>query len=231
MRGQAGYVDAEGNSAVPEGIVDLAALGEDLTLDAEIEEKLHNIWKEVQTNTKLKAKYKLEVAFTEDRSMHKPFSGFVVALSNGGFAHGGGDEAVYFCTAKIDRDGRSRTCNNPLDLKWVGKTAAVCPKCRNVVDPKNLCGQIYAKLPMQHWATLVTQLFKILDCNADIRIGAMRGDIRRATQQEQARERQGEHLRAVRTQREWGIYPLENIIKDTAAGADLYGRIRAFLNA
>jgi hypothetical protein len=225
-----GYVKADGTSAVPDGVVDLAAAGQDLVLDAAVAEKLETVWKDVE-RSELKARYKLEVAFTEDRSVHRPFSGFVVALTNGGFAHGGGDEAVYFCIGDVERDGVPRKCHAPLDLKWVGRDAAVCPVCRSVVRPADLAGQIYAKLPMQHWASLITRIFYKLGCDADLRIGTMRGDLRRATELEQVRERRGEHLNGVRLQRQWVIYPLANILKDTASGASLSSRVRAFLHA
>ncbi len=231
MSNVGGFVGADGESNVPNGIVDMASMGEDLTLDQELEEKLHELWKSAAQYTELEAKYKLEIMFTEDRSMHRPFGGFIFAMSNGGFAHGGGDEAIYLCTAKVDKDGQTKTCNNPLDLKWIGKDKAICPKCRNIVNPRDLCGQVYAKLPMQKWATLITRFFQVLDCNADIRIGSLSGDLRRTTAKEMEKSAHGDKINALRLGRSWSIYPLANIIKDTAAGADLYGRIRAFLNA
>jgi hypothetical protein len=232
VSGGVGYVKADGSSAVPAGLLDMASLGQDLTLDPEVEERLHQIWKDMQAGVEMRARYKLEVAFTEKRSVHQPFGGFIVAFSNGGFAHGGGDEAVYFCSgSKEGPDGRPRACNAPLDLRWIGKTSAVCPVCRSVVKPRELTGQIYAKLSVQHWATLMTRIFKILDCNADLRIGVLRGDLRAATEKEQERERRGDDFAKIRSQRTWVVYPLTNIIKDTAAGADLYSRIRAFLSA
>ena len=232
MSVERGYVTVDENdqpvSAVPEGIRDLVRTGDDLSLDPETEEKLHQLWEEAANYSELKAKYKLEVVFTERRSKHAPFSGFVMAWSNGGFAHGGGDEVIYFCTSKNEK---GRQCNNPLDLKWIGGQNAVCPKCRNVIEVEKLMGQIYAKLPHQHWATLITRVFRILDCDADIRLGVLRGDLRTASNAEQERDLQGDKLNKVRLDRRWVVYPLSNIIKDTSAGADLYGRIRAFLSA
>lgn len=226
-----GFVGPDGQSVLPEGIVDSSLGAEDIQLDLEIQQRLDAILSGELAEDE-KAQYKLEVAFTEERSMHHPFMGVISMWSNGGYAHGGGDEAVYFCTAKIDKDGESKMCGHPLDLKWIHKTAAICPSCRNVVDPKDLAGQIGAKLTVQNWATLITKTWLQLGSNADIRIGMLRGDLRRTTEKEQETSRfGGEKLMKVRLEREWAIYPLRNIIRDTAAGASLTGRIRAFLSA
>ena len=69
--------------------------------------------------------------------------------------------------------------------------------------------------------------------NADIRIKYAQRDIRTAARLEQERQRGGELLQEVRSSelRSSSTYPLANIIKDTAAGADLRGRILAYLQA
>jgi hypothetical protein len=224
-------VGADGRSAVPEGIVDLASLADGVEMDEAIEEKLHELWEAGANYTELKATYKLEIIFTEERSMHKPFGGFVYALSNGGFAHGGGDEAIYFCSAKVDRDGVTKTCNNPLALKWLGRDNALCPRCKQLIDPADLTGQIYAKLSVQNWTQLVLKVFNVLGCDADLRIGTLKGDLRVTTQQEMDHSSMGEGLTALRKDRRYVVYPLSNLIRDTSAGASLQGRIRAFLSA
>jgi hypothetical protein len=226
-----GFVKADGTSAVPEGIVDHAIGAENVVLDLEIQKRLDSILSgELAENEK--AQYKLEVAFTEDRSVHRPFSGVISMWTNGGYAHGGGDEVVYFCSAAVEKKGETRMCGSPLDLKWIHKRAAVCPVCRNAVDPKELTGQILAKLTVQNWTKLITKTWLQLGSNADIRIGMLKGDLRRATEDEQSTTRfGGEKLLKVRVEREWTIYPLRNILRDTAAGASLAGHIRAFLSA
>lgn len=223
-----GYVDGEGRSAVPEGIVDMAALGDTVQLSAEVEERVKKALEGLDDPNEVRARYKLEVVFTDERSMHRPFGGFVTAWTNGGFAHGGGDEAVYFCTgARGDR-----RCDSPLELKWLGRDHAVCPVCRSVIDVQDLTGQVWAKLPVQGWTTLVTHMFQKLECDADLRIGMLRGDLIRTTLKEQDRTRaSAEAVDRIRHDRRWLRYPLRNVLKDTAAGADLTARIRAFLTA
>ncbi len=232
--GQPGFIKSDGKSIVPGDLYDMAELGQNLVLDPKVEKQLQELYErgQVAENQKLRAAYKLElVVGSEGRSKQKAFPGMLMAWTNEGFAHGGGDEVVYFCPQKIEEGEHERTCGNPLDLKWVGKEAAVCPKCKRATDPKKLTGQIFARLPMQHWATLVLKCFEALGMDADLRMKTIKKDLRVAAELEQAKYQGGDHLRAVRDSQEWVIYPLKNIIKDTAAGADLYTRIRSFLEA
>lgn len=232
--GYQGIVGPDGRSITPEGVTDMAAGGADLVLDDEIEAKLGEIFKGLQDGgeTGLKAKFKLEVAFSEHRSLHRPFTGIITAWTNGGFLHGGGDEVVYFCGQKLPKkDGGYRTCATPLALMFVGKRVAVCPSCKRPSKPEDLVGQVIAKLPMQHWVNLLVRMFGHLEYNADIRMGTLEGDLRVANELEAEKERRGEDFEKVRSQRSWIAYPLKNIVKDTAAGASLSSRVRSFLYA
>lgn len=232
MRG--GLVGPDGRSIVPEGVSDTAAAGEGLVLDDKLEAKLKGMFDELVEGgeTGLRAKFKLEVAFSEKRSMHNPFTGIVTAWTNGGFLHGGGDEVVYFCGHAIDKpDGGTRTCATPLSLMFVGKRIAVCPSCKRPSKPEDLVGQVVAKLPMQLWVNLLVRMFGYLEHNADFRMGTLSGDLRVANEIENEKDHGGDEFEKVRSQREWIAYPLKNIIKDTAAGAALSNRIRAFLYA
>lgn len=230
-----GIVGPDGRSVVPAGVTDMAALGADMVLDDEVEKKLSQIFKTLDDGGEagLRAKFKLEVAFSEHRSLHRPFTGIVSAWTNGGFLHGGGDEVVYFCPQKIDNKegGGQHTCATPLALMFVGKKVAVCPSCKRPSKPEELVGQVIAKLPMQHWVALLMRMLGHLEYNADIRMGTLAGDLRKANELETEKDRGGDEFEKVRSQRAWIAYPLKNIIKDTAAGATLSNRIRAFLYA
>lgn len=227
------YVRPDGTSEIVQqaGLYDMAELGDNLVLDAEVEKKLASLNEELDTRDS-KARYKLEVYFRENRSTWKPYGGFIVTWTNGGFAHGGGDETVYFCPSRVEAPGGgTKTCGEPIELPYVRKNFSVCPKCRNAVDPKELVGQIFAYLTPQRWATLLTKVFMRLGGDADIRLGLLKGDLRSASDREQERSIGGDVLREVRGGRQWVIYPLSHIIKDTATGADLEKRIYSFLVA
>jgi hypothetical protein len=73
--------------------------------------------------------------------------------------------------------------------------------------------------------------FMKLDARADIYMKFPRYDIRALTQMEQEKQLMGEALAKLRNDKRKCIYPLKNIIRDTAAGADLYSRVLAFLRA
>lgn len=228
-----GYTQLDGSPAkgiLPEGVHDMAAIGDETVLDKAIQEQLEGLY--VSELSKTKARFKLEVSFMEGRSRMNPFLGVVCVWTNGGFSHGGGDEVVYLCPAKIEgSDGHPKTCGAPIDLKFVSKSVAVCAECGNPIKPKELTGQIVAKLTSQDWAKLMTQLFVRLQGDADIRMGFMSDGLRKAAVTEQGAQLHGDKLHAVRDRRHWVNYPLSSIIKDTSSGSSLYKRIRAFLEA
>lgn len=231
-----GVVDSKGRSALPEhlraaGVHDTAEGAENLHLDAEIEERLKTLTDELLGHD-IQAEYKLEFMFNEQRSVHKPFYGLVVAWTNGGFAHGGGDEAVYFCPKEIERDGLKKFCSHRIELKFVGKNVAVCPGCSSAIEPKELAGQIGYRLSAQGWVEVMVRAFTRLDCKADIRIGYFPENIIKATQLELEKDRGGEVLnQQVRRKRQWVRYPLRNILKDTASGRSVRSCFRSFLLA
>jgi hypothetical protein len=226
-------VGANERSELSQGVTDMAALDDGAPLSERAEKDLAKLFESLGDggDTGLRARFKLEVAFSEQRSLNKPFAGIIAVWASGGFMHGGGDVCVYFCPHKIETSTGSRTCATPLPIMTVGKRIAVCPGCRRASDPRDLVGQVVAKLPMQHWVTLITKMFRQLDHNADIRMGTLVGDLRKANLQESTKERRGDDFAKVRLQRRWVVYPLKHIIKDTAAGSTLPSRIRSFLYA
>lgn len=229
-RGAQGLVGPDGSSALSGGLYDMAELAKDAVLDEEVEEKLSKLFSADLDDAR--ARFKLEVCFSQDRSLHKPFFGMVSVWTNGGFLHGGGDEVVYLCPTKTPgKEGSSITCGEPLHIQFVSKRVAVCPKCKSAHNPSDLVGQIMARLPLQHWVSLIHKMFTRLDCNADIVLEHVEGDIRQANEKEMERDRGGEMYDAVRNRRIRIAYPLANILKDTSAGAALEGRLRAFLLA
>ena len=231
MKGFSGLVGPDGRSALPEGVIDPEC--EDLAMDPEVEEKLSELFRNaVGGDDELKARYKLDVIFQRERSAHRAYPGMIVAWTNGSFSHGGGDEAVYFCTSRVEaKDGGERTCLAPIDLKLISGRVAVCPSCRTAVRPQELQGQRFARLHTQQWAELITKYFQLLECSADIRIGVFASDLRRVSNEELERDRGGERLYRARNNRTYVIYPLSAIVRDTTAGADMQDRIKAFLSA
>ena len=178
------------------------------------------------------AKYKLEVMFGGERSMHRPFDGALSFWESGSKLHGGGDSKLYICDSIIDGRG-GRGCGAFIPDSANGLNFIACPKCNTLWRNEEIVGEIWFRLTMQKWAEVLLKWFQRMDHNADIRIKYARTDIRSVARAEQERQRGGELLAKARDPevRATAIYPLANVIKDTAAGADLYSRILAFLSA
>ncbi len=221
-----GAVNAKGESSLPDGIQDSTAGADLIEMDPQAVAELEKLMASM-LGGELKANYKIEVIFGDDRSISKPFGGMVSIWTNGGFMHGGGDEAVYLCANEIEP---SKFCAEPIRLAFISKTFAICPRCKTVVDPKELAGQIYYKLTVQGWVEVLVRAFKRLECSADIRIGHFQGDIRRATLEEQTKDHRGEKIHKVYNAQKFATYPLRNIVKDTSSSSStLQSRVRAFL--
>lgn len=220
-------VRADGTSELVEslGIQDMAQLGLD-NLDPELEKKVRDLVDPSLAQTE--AKFKLEVFFGVGGRRNKPVKGVISAWTNGGFLNGGGDMIVYFCPHKRDDQ---KTCLNPIDVQFQAGKQNVCTKCRRITQEKDLCGQVQAELTMPQWATLLTRFFCLLDCSADIRVNIERESITNAIFLEKEKARGGEAYARMYGKREWITYPLASLIRDTANGATLERRIRAFLEA
>lgn len=181
-----------------------------------------------------KAKYKLEVFFTEERSLHKPFGGTVTWWESGTKLHGGGDSKMYVCDSNDAYPGLvGKGCGFLMPDSSSGISFLICPKCGALWKSEEVVGEVYYRLPIQKWAVVLLLWFRRLNHDADIRIKYSRDDIRTAAMLETERDRGGELLYRVRSKerRSVSVYPLMNIIKDTSAGADLHQRILAFLRA
>lgn len=181
-----------------------------------------------------KAKYKLEVFFDEERSMHRPFGGTVTWWDSGTKLHGGGDSKLYVCDNNADYPHlEKRGCGALIPDAASGMTFLVCTKCGALWRNEEVVGEVYYRLSDTKWAYVLLDWFRRLEHDADIRIKYARSDIRTAAMAEVERDRGGELLHKVRDKerRSVSVYPLMNIIKDTSAGADLYKRILAFLRA
>lgn len=225
----AGYVKPDGTStALPEGVYDMAQLGLN-NLDPELEKKISALVN-LEPDKETKASFKLEIFFRSGARHNVPVRGILCAWTNGGFLNGGGDQIVYFCPQQQLTDP-TRTCLEPIDVQFQAGGNVVCTKCERVSKTKVLVGQIIAEQEMYRWAAMATRFFHILKCSADLRVSIERGSIREASVKELERERGGEAYAKVEEAREWITYPLASLIRDTASGATLESRIRAFLEA
>lgn len=176
---------------------------------------------------KQKAKYKIELFFGEARSTIKPVPGVISFWESGTQLHGGGDAKIYICPGKLL--GRS-DCEAPIPFEYNAYGHLVCPKCQTTWKSKEVIGEVLGRHTMRDWSKLLYIYFRRLEHNADIYLKHSPKDIRSVAALEQEKQRGGELLAKAR-KRAKHIYPLRNLIKDTAAGADILGRIYVFLTS
>lgn len=199
-------------------------------LDALIEEEREAVQKRMEAMDKLlaeqqKAKYKLELFFGEERSLHKAVPGILSFWESGTKLHGGGDAKIYFCPGK---QLKLSNCEAPIPFEFNAYGHLVCPACKQAWQGEQVIGEIMGRHTMRQWADVLFLYFQRLGGNCDIYLKHAPNDIRSLAAAEQERQRGGELLARAR-KRGLYIYPLKNIMTDTAHGADLLGRFYAFL--
>ena len=175
-----------------------------------------------------KAKYKIEVFFGSARSMTHPTAGAMSFWENGTMLHGGGDAKIYFCPGK---DLGKNACDKPIPFALNAYGFLVCPHCQQTWKGEQVIGEILAKLSMRGWSELIYKYFRRLEGNCDIYVKHAKDDIRTAAHSEQNKQQHGEVLHKSRQKRALYIYPLRNLLKDTAHGADVLTRFYALLTA
>jgi hypothetical protein len=172
------------------------------------------------------ALYKIELMFVGRRSLCKPTRGALSAWESGAKLHGGGDVAVYFCPGKMT--GKNN-CEMPIRSVHNAGGRMVCSHCDSVWHDTQPYNTMYANLPMTKWADVLIKYYQLLGHNADIYLKHSGDDIRAILQKDKDTKANGELMHMSECDVALHIYPLANIIKDTAAGADLHSRFHAFL--
>ena len=211
------------------GAPDIALSEEEQASVKERQEQLDKLLEE-----KNLAKYKLEVMFSHRHTGREPTPGSVTWWESATKLHGGGDAKLYLCDNSGEYpDLEGRGCKKFIPDSANGLQFIACPHCGHLWKPQHLCGEIFYRLPIQKWADVLYDWFMRLEMGADIRIKYGHMSVRDAQRQEEERGLKGDLLTKARSfeQRPCIIYPLKNIIRDTSAGADLKGRILAFLKA
>lgn len=175
-----------------------------------------------------KAKWKIEIVFFHKRRLFTHSAGAISIWESGTKFHGGGDTKAYFCPG---RELKVSDCEAIIPDSSNGYGFLVCPQCKKVWKAEQVYGEIFGRWSNRVWSDKILHFFRRLDHNADIYLKYPKHDLRVAARAEQEKQLMGEKLQKVRRERVQYIYPLKNIIKDTANGADLLGRFHAFLTA
>lgn len=184
---------------------------------------------EKQAADKKLALYKIEIQFGKGHHVDGQLTyGMLTLWESGTKLHGGGDALLYVCPG---RELRKNDCTGVIADALLGRAVVVCPHCMTAWRQEEIIGQTYYRLPIQKWAEVVHRWFIRLNMNADLRVKYFYQDIRVASEAEQVKQLKGELLEKARSsaQRISRVYPLENIVRDVSAGADMYARILSFL--
>ena len=190
-----------------------------------------------------RARYKIEVMFGPRRTVNGPNVCLVQLWESGKHLNGGGDSVLYLCLnhtklhMATTRDVLFGLKKNPDAFEWVGGCGQLvpdrqlqagigyCAHCRRGINAELAAHLLPFECTTTHLAEVLALLFRQLDHSADIYSKFFPDDIRyQATLRAYGPEK-GRKLRGL------AIYPLQNILKDTANGSSLEARFRAYLTA
>ena len=174
-------------------------------------------------NGEVRAKYKIEVTFVKNRSLTKLNAVGILIWESGKRFHGGGDEMMFWC--KDNRKGHDEGCWSPIPGDNIKAGIAYCPSCKRTVNAELLTNMRIGNVYMDSLAKEITRLFHQLQDNADIFLKFHRTDVRYLAMEQEKGPDVAKRLKGM------AIYPLKNILKDTAAGADLTKRFKAFITS
>jgi len=170
---------------------------------------------------KARARWKIEINFLSDRTIHKPCAYMCQVWESGKALNGDGDALSWWC---LNSDPNSNEgCRSIIPQDSVRGGIAMCPSCKRMINAEKLTDMTGGNVRMDVLATYLANLFRKLGSNADIYLKYHKTDPRyialeRAKGELTARRLKGMH-----------IYPLHRLLTDISAGADLTRRIKAFL--
>lgn len=184
------------------------------------------------------AKYKIEIHFNKNRTTAGPNTAAVTIFESGARLNGEGDELVYICTAKdsglaLNLPGVADRpivkgeggCGGVIPGENLRGGVAICPHCHSAISSEHLTSTLLVHLSTKKLAILTTDLFRKLNSDADVYIKYHPTDIRSVALNNPNRLDKGRMSRGLT------IYPIYNIIKDTAGGASVEGRFEALFSA
>lgn len=186
----------------------------------------------------VKAKYKIEVHFGAKRTTGGPNVSGVSIFESGKQLNGNGDELLYICAEKDNgydlntlhpRDTTivkgSGGCGEVIPGGRIMNGVAKCPKCDNLIKSEALTSTIFMNLTTRRLAEYLARWFNKLEQSADIYLKFHPSDIR-------SKLMEGAYgLDVARNLRGLTIYPLKNILIDTANGSTVASRFEALLTS
>jgi hypothetical protein len=170
--------------------------------------------------TEIRAKYKIEVMFGPNRTSNGPNAVCIQAFESGKRFHGGGDDLMYWCKDVNSDSG----CWSPITGDRIAGGVAFCFNCGRLNAERLTC-QRFMNVTTQTLADHVAKIWRQLESSADIYCKYNKDDFRYIAIEKKRGSEEARRLRGL------FIYPLKNILKDTAAGASVEGRFASFFKA
>lgn len=169
----------------------------------------------------IRAKYKIEVIFGENRTLQGPNIITLKLWESGRRLNGGGDDLAFWCMNEKGTQG----CGKIITSDHIKNGIGFCPHCKMGVNARLLVDGRVGVWATKNLSVILEKLFRELDSSADIYVKYHKKDPRfiammKADGPETAKRLKGMH-----------IYPLKNILKDTANGSSLSNRFNAFLTS
>lgn len=173
-------------------------------------------------DAQIRASYKIEIKFRNDRKMFGDNAIAWQVYESGKHLHGGGDELVYWCIARKDN---GVGCGAPIIGSNIIHGVALCPGCGNQLNAAMITSNFVIRMTLKKLATETAKLWRKLNHSADIYCKYSREDIRYKIMEQKVGADKARQLQGL------FIYPLANILKDTANGSSLENRFEAFFKA
>lgn len=177
-------------------------------------------------NPEVRAKFKIEVTFIHGRNVRGENTCGIQVWESGKRFHGGGDQLMFVCTDTTEEDPRKRQgCGGFIYADDITHGMAFCRNCKRQVNSTKL-GVVYTmKKPTKVIAEKCADFFRMLGSNADLYLKFHKTDVRYIAMERVKGPEVASRLKGMH------IYPLKNILKDTAYGSDLVDRFYAFLTS
>jgi hypothetical protein len=178
---------------------------------------------QVIINGEIRAKWKIEVTFLRNRTPKGLNAYGVRVWESGRGLNGEGDVLAFWCLDSAPDSNAG--CRAIIAADQIEAGVAVCPNCKRAIKAEALTDMVGGNVYMDNLAKYLASLFRKLHSNADIYIKFHKDDIRYIAMAKAKGLAKAEKMKGLH------IYPLKNILKDTAAGADVVNRFKAFLSA
>ena len=167
------------------------------------------------------ALYKIEVFYGPGRTLRGPNVAKVSFWESGGRLNGEGDSLMFICRDETGEIG----CGTIFSDRLVRGIYASCPGCQKVILADKCTRALIANMTTKTLSGELAKFWRLLNGNADIYCKYDKTDIRYQMFDKKYGPERARQLRGL------SIYPLKNIIKDTADGTPIENRIFAFLTA